>query len=156
MYRRCGQYLGFTLIELVTTLAIAGFLVVSVVPQVRSSIIEHRILSLLALFKADLEWARNQALSTNQRVTISLSSNTSCLWTTSINATTLETHKMTDTELSKHYAGVSCAFTGSSPVFNGLGLVNTGSLTGVFSSDATIKQWTLNLLGSGTIQVKTQ
>jgi len=150
---------GFTVVELIITIAIVAILIMMVSPTISSSIAEHRILNLIAALQTDLEWARNQALSTNQSVTVSFADATACKWTTSGNSVTTAaaaSHKMDDTNLATNYNGVVCAFTGTSPVFNGLGLNNSGSFTATISSTATTKQWLLTLQGSGDLTVTAQ
>jgi prepilin-type N-terminal cleavage/methylation domain-containing protein len=168
---------GFTVIELMVTLVIASVLLMMVTPIIRSSIAEHRALAMVAAVKADLEWARNNALSTNQTTCFYVGSTaakkTSCHWNanskhyfnTGINAfvdscVQLSTppHQMTNADLSNsNYQGVSCSFVFTNPPeFNGLGLNSKGAFTATIGATGTSRTWLLSLQASGDLTVKAQ
>jgi type IV fimbrial biogenesis protein FimT len=140
---------GFTIVELVITLVIAGIVIAMATPIMRSSIAEHRALAMVAALKTDFEWARNNAVSTNQGVSVSIASNTVCEWSVSV------IHQMTTANLA-NYNGVACVFSGSSPVFNGMGFSTAGVFTATISATGTSRVWLLTLLGSGDLTVKAQ
>lgn len=159
--KRIENHTGFTIIELVITLVIGAVLMMAVVPSLRSGIMEHRMSALVAVLKTDLEWARNQALSTNQLVTVTISDKTLCHWSltgNTVSSTAQAAHKMDAVRLA-NYQDVSCLFVypSAAPVFNGLGLNNSGgSFTVTISGTDTTRQWLLTLQGSGDLTVVAQ
>jgi Tfp pilus assembly protein FimT len=153
---------GFTMLELVVMLGVAAILFMAVIPTIQSSISEHRTLNFLATLKADLEWARNHALSNNTKVRLVFKTAPSpqCLWTTETyqavtnTYTALPNHKMTAAEL-EHYGDMVCNYTGSTPTFNGMGLSNAAFTVGL-STPGTVRRWQLALDIAGDVNVVAQ
>jgi type IV fimbrial biogenesis protein FimT len=159
---------GFTVIELVVTLSIAAILIMMATPSLRSSINEHRALAMVSALKADLEFARNHAISTNQTIKVRVDNKTNCIWSTWVYdapsagyGSQVLAHAMTTAELA-NYNGVKCAFTftgSKSATFNGLGLnISGSSFTVVVSASADVgaRKWLLTLQTSGNLKVVAQ
>lgn len=147
------------------TLIIASVLMMMVAPTIRASLSEHRALAMVSALKADLEWARNQGLSTNQKIKLSVASISSCQWKTeveqfdTVTATVLfklstPPHQMTAADL-VNYFGVSCVFSAVSTIFNGFGIKqNPGTFVATISGSATTRKWRLSVESSGNLKVE--
>ena len=73
---------GFTLIELMVTIAIAGILLSLAVPSMTTVIKNNRLQSAVSSFAVDLQFARSEAIKRGQNVTVCPSSDgNSCLGT---------------------------------------------------------------------------
>ena len=62
------NYHGFTIIEMLVTLSIAGLLLTAAIPSFTSYVGEAKIIGAAEKIKVDLEWARTQALRTNKNI----------------------------------------------------------------------------------------
>jgi prepilin-type N-terminal cleavage/methylation domain-containing protein len=72
MHPNRQKSVGFTLIEMMVTIAIAALLGLMVVPNLVSMVDSGRTSVLVNKFPQDVAWARNQAVTTQQPVTITL------------------------------------------------------------------------------------
>jgi prepilin-type N-terminal cleavage/methylation domain-containing protein len=152
---------AFTIIELVITLAITAILIMMMTPIIRSSIAEHRALNMVAVIKTELEWARNQALSTNSKYQFKPDGKGSiCLWGVYLSGgkNALPQHQRLKEDASDNYRGVYCKFNfGKLPLFNGLGMSENGALDVVeITADATTRKWTIKLESLGDVKVTVQ
>ena len=157
---------GFTVVEIVVALAIVALLVAMVTPTMRSSINEHRALAMVSALKADLEFARNHAISTNQLVKFKVddAKKSVCNWQVgawnpidSIFITNAAALRVMDNTQLGNYSGVSCVFTftnGKPPLLNGLGINTSGSsFSALITAEATLRKWRLTLQTSGNLKV---
>ena len=68
MHRRSRPAQGFTLVELMVTIAVAAILGLLVVPDLVSTVDASKTSVLVNQFPQDVAWARNQAVTTQQPV----------------------------------------------------------------------------------------
>lgn len=142
---------GFTLIELMVTIGIAAILGLLVVPNLVSMVDSGKTAVLVNKFPQDVAWARNQAVTTQQAVTMTLGANT-CTWSTSVGGTTNAEHSMTAQQLTATYPNVTCAINGASSqtlTFTNQGFVNMSPTITVTAGQG--QTWTLQVLASGSV-----
>jgi prepilin-type N-terminal cleavage/methylation domain-containing protein len=144
MVKRCIQS-GFTLIELMVTVALGILLLSLAVPAYTASVAEHRELDMVAALKSDLEWARNEALSRNTTVAMTM---VGCLWSFTDGGIAVSNHTAPTTDTS-----VACALAGAAPSFSGMGLNVSGTSVVVINSTNTARTYTLTVLPSGDLSV---
>ena len=142
---------GFTLIEMMVTIAIAALLGIMVVPNLISMVDSGKTSVLVNKFPQDVAWARNQAVTTQQAVTMTLGANT-CTWSTSVGGTVSAEHSMTPQQLTATYPNVTCAINGASSqtlTFTNQGFVNMSPTITVTAGQG--QTWTLQVLASGSV-----
>jgi prepilin-type N-terminal cleavage/methylation domain-containing protein len=154
---------GFTVVEVMITLAIVALFVVMVTPTIRSSINEHRALAMVSALKTDLEFARNHAISTNQLVKFNVDNakKSVCNWKvgtwSSADLSFIAVLRIMDNAQLGNYSGVSCVFTftdNKQPLLNGLGINTSGSsFSALITAAATTRKWELTLQTSGNLKV---
>jgi type IV fimbrial biogenesis protein FimU len=146
MVKKCIQS-GFTLIELMVTVALGILLLSLAVPAYTASVAEHRELDMVAALKSDLEWARNEALSRNTTVAMAM---VGCVWSFTDGGNAVSNHTAPTTDTS-----VACALTGkgAAPSFSGMGLNVSGTSVVVINSTNTARTYTLTVLPSGDLSV---
>ena len=153
------SYRGFTLIELMVTIAIAAIMGLLVVPNLISMVDSGKTSVLVNKFPQDVAWARNQAVTTQQSVSMALST-TGCDWTTTVGSNAVAEHSMSNA--STQYPGVQCTITtppsSGSLFFTPQGLVTDGPGGSPVSPTITItvtaargQTWILQMLASGTV-----
>jgi prepilin-type N-terminal cleavage/methylation domain-containing protein len=143
---------GFTLIEMMVTIAIAALLGLMVVPNLVSMVDSGKTSVLVNKFPQDVAWARNQAVTTQQPVTITLGANNTCTWSTSVGGTVIAEHSMSPTQIANSYPNVSCSITGGNTqtlTFDSQGFINTAPTIVVKASQG--QTWTLQVLASGSV-----
>lgn len=112
---------GFTILELLVTLSVAGILITMAATAYVRTAGEHRVLNFIDALRGDIQWARAQAIGRNE-VTQLVFSNDSCsTWAITLGGTTVEGKGMSSSELARAYQQVSCSYTGAVPTFDGLG-----------------------------------
>lgn len=142
---------GFTLIELMVTIGIAAILGVMVVPNLIDMVDSGKTSVLVNKFPQDVAWARNQAVTTQQPVTITLATN-SCTWSTSVGGNVSAEHSMTTQQLTATYPNVTCAINGATSqtlTFTNQGFVNMSPTITVTAGQG--QTWTLQVLASGSV-----
>ena len=148
---------GFTLIEMMVTIAIAALLGLLVVPNLVSMVDSGKTSVLVNKFPQDLAWARNQAVTTQQPVSMSLSSS-SCNWQTTVGTNAVAEHSMSNA--SSLYPGTQCQIengpSSGSLYFTSDGLVTDGPGGNPVSPTITVTAakgqiWVLQVLASGTV-----
>ncbi|MEW6560244.1 MAG: GspH/FimT family pseudopilin [Pseudomonadota bacterium] len=142
---------GFTLVEMMVTIAIAALLGLMVVPNLVSMVDSGKTSVLVNKFPQDVAWARNQAVTTQQPVTITLGANT-CTWSTSVGGTVSAEHSLTASQLAASYPNVSCTITGGTAqtlTFDSQGFINTAPTITVTAAHG--QTWTLQVLASGSV-----
>jgi prepilin-type N-terminal cleavage/methylation domain-containing protein len=70
--RTPGRLSGFTVIEMVIVVLIIGILSAAAIPRFAGVLDVHYVNGAAGILKADIEWARQQALSSSDSVTIQL------------------------------------------------------------------------------------
>jgi len=160
--RRAARFRrGFTLVELMVTIAIAALLGVLVVPNLIDMIDSGKTSVLVNTFAQDVAWARNQAVTTQQPVEIDLTgiATNACTWTTLVGGQAVAAHSLTAAQFAARYPGVSCSIQ-QAPATGRLVFDNQGFITDGNGNAAapvitvTAKQgqtWTMQLLGSGSV-----
>jgi prepilin-type N-terminal cleavage/methylation domain-containing protein len=148
---------GFTLIELMVTIGIAAILSLMVVPNLIDMVDSGKTSVLVNKFPQDVAWARNQAVTTQQTVSMALSSS-GCDWQTTVGATAQAEHSMSNA--ATEYPGVQCKITNppasGTLFFTPQGLVTDGPGGTPASPTITVtakqgQTWILQMLGSGTV-----
>jgi prepilin-type N-terminal cleavage/methylation domain-containing protein len=165
---------GFSLIELMVTIAIVGIMLSLALPYASNTLGRSKQRSVPSQFIRDFQWARGAAGAGNATVlsnssqtygsgtpTIAVTLNSDCTWTTTVTVggtTTTDTvHSMTSTNLAS--AGGSFACTATSPLtlpatftFDTLGGVNnSGKFAFAGTSSSTTVTWNMQILNSGTL-----
>ena len=142
---------GFTLIEMMVTIAIAALLGLMVVPNLIDMVDSGKTSVLVNKFPQDVAWARNQAVTTQQPVTITLGP-TSFTWSTSVGGSVSAEHSMTATQLTTSYPNVTCTITGGNSqtlTFDTQGFINAAPTITVTAGQG--QTWTLQMLASGSV-----
>lgn len=150
---------GFTLIELAVTLAVVVLLGILVVPDLITTVDAGRTAVLVNQFPQDVAWARNQAVTTQQRVHMTLGPG--CAWSIQTGAyqadgstqwTTQSAHSMTPAQVAAQFPNVSCPTLAAALTvnFNGQGFLDA-AVPKITVSDAHGQSWTLLLLMSGSV-----
>jgi len=158
------RHAGFTLVELMITLAIIALMMVLAVPSFGSASRAARERSAVQKLVQDFAWARgaagagdqaalNSSLTAGVTPTLTLTLNADCSWTTAISGTTDSVHSMTTAALSAQAPGIACAATGltlpATFTFTAQGFVDkTG---GVTLTGASGQVFPLTIFYSGSI-----
>ena len=161
MRRRPHDLQGFTLVELMVTIAIAALLGLMVVPNLISMVDSGKTSVLVNKFPQDVAWARNQAVTTQNAVEIDLTGITgnACTWTTKVAGQTVNEHSLLSAQFAAQYPGVTCSIqqapvTGKL-VFDSQGFISDGNGNAAAPTiTVTAKQgqtWTMQMLTSGSV-----
>ena len=156
---------GFTLIEMMVTIAVAAILGLLVVPNLVNMVDAGRTSVLVNKFPQDVAWARNQAVTSQKPVQVLLTglAANNCTWETQIGAyqadgtvawTTDTEHSITTAQQQASYPNASCTTasgTASTLSFNALGQITNGNAPTITVKDAHGQTWTLQVLASGTV-----
>lgn len=127
------------------TIALGILLLLLAVPAYTASVAEHRELDMVTALKSDMEWARNEALSRNTTVAMTMAG---CIWSFTNGGNAVSNHKAPTTD-----TGVVCTLNGTAPSFNGTGLNGSGKTAVSISSANTARTYTLTVLPSGDLSV---
>ena len=152
---------GFTLIEMMVTIAIAALLGLMVVPNLVSMVDSGKTSVLVNKFPQDVAWARNQAVTTQQPVEIDLTgiAANACTWNTLVGAQTSNEHSLSLQQFNAQYPNVTCII-GNPPatgklVFDSQGFISDGNGNAVAPTitlrAAQGQTWTLQILASGSV-----
>ena len=142
---------GFTLIEMMVTIAVAAILGLLVVPNLIDMVDAGKTSVLVNKFPQDVAWARNQAVTTQQAVTMTLGANT-CTWSTSVGGTVSAEHSMTSQQLTATYPGVACTIQkapSQTMTFTSQGFINMAPTITITARQG--QTWTLQVLASGSV-----
>jgi type IV fimbrial biogenesis protein FimT len=153
---KCSARLrGFSLIELMVTVAVIGFMMVLALPSLGNSVRTSRERAAVQQFVQDFTWARGAAGSTDASLLLSgatgvpiltLQLNADCSWVTQVNGTTEPVHSTTP-------SGLTCtSSTLTYPVvfqFTSQGYVSTAG--NVTATGASGQVFQLSVLTSGSI-----
>lgn len=162
MHRRARPAQGFTLIELMVTVAVAAILGLLVVPDLVSTVDASKTSVLVNQFPQDVAWARNQAVTTQQPVRMLLGPGPQCVWQVQTASyqngqpvwTTQDAHSMTGAQVAAQFPNAKCPALPSGTAltvnFNTQGFLDTAVPT-ITVSDAHGQTWTLQVLASGTV-----
>ena len=160
--RRSATRCGFSLIELMVTIAVIGFMMVLALPSLGNSARVSRERSLVQQLVQDFTWARGAAgagnasallAGTSGAPTLTLKLLADCSWTTQVNGVTDASHSNAST------SGIACTSValGASPAlvypvtftFTPQGYVLTSG--NVTATGASSQVFMLNILSSGSI-----
>ena len=140
---------GFSLIELMVTVAIVALLLVMVMPSFSNSVASSRERTVVQKFVQDFDWSRSAA--TTRAVTLTLSAN--CSWSASVDGVVDTAHSMTPAALSGLAAGIACSGgTVALPAtfaFTSQGFATPNGTLGF--TGARGQQWPLQVLYSGSM-----
>ncbi len=160
---------GFSLIELMVTIAVIGFMMVLALPSMGKASRAARERGVVQKMVQDFTWARGAASAgdastllagTSGAPTLVLQLSADCHWTTTVNGTTDPTHSMTLADVTTQASGIACtsASVGTTipaltyPVtftFTSQGYVSaSGNVT---ATGATGQVFKLNIFSSGSI-----
>jgi len=158
---------GMTMIELAIVVAIVALVMAMAAPLYTKMFTSSSGSQLVNQFAQDMAWARNTAATSDQTVTMTLSTST-CTWTAAASGTaanSVSAHSMTTAQLA-NFPTLTCslawsgaALAGNVLNFNGQGQVtdSTGavaaSLPTMTVSTAQGQTWTVTVLGSGSALV---
>ncbi len=121
---------GFTLLELVVTIAIAGILTSIALPSMLSLTSQREADSVGQDFEQDVAWARSEAVAGVPQVSVTL--NPDCSWSTVENgsSTPVASHSKTTTQVQAQSPGLTCSGIPTGGIllsFSNLGLVSATS-----------------------------
>lgn len=142
---------GFTLIELLITIAVAAILGLLVVPNLVDMVDAGKTSVLVNQFPQDVAWARNQAVTSQQPVAMTLGPQ-NCTWSTTVGGNTSTAHSMSAAQVAAQYPNVTCV------ISTGTTQTLTFDTQGFISASPTItvkagtgQTWTLQMLASGSV-----
>lgn len=143
---------GFTLIELMVTVSLVGILLALVAPYLSNTIANARARNVVSQFRQDFNWLRNQAVTGNRVVRLTL--NSDCSWQSLIDGVADASHSMSATELGNASSNIACTASNATvlPVtfnFSGQGFVAPAA-TFVFNGPNN-QNWPVQVLTSGTV-----
>jgi len=155
---------GFTLIELMVTIAVIAIMMAIAVPSFGSGVKVARERSVVQRLTQDFMWARGAAaaadasslgvagVTSTTTPTLTLVVKADCTWTTAVNGTTDARHSMTSTALAAIAPSASCTGSMALPAtftFTSQGFVNN---SGTFTfTGASTTAYPLQILYSGAI-----
>ncbi len=145
---------GFTLIELMVTIAVAAVLLTLAMPSFLSSIRGQQVTSVTQNFEQDVAWVRGQAVSGASPAQITL--NTNCSWSVLIGSNVDLGHSMSYAQLTHNAPTITCSgFASSAPLtlsFDSLGMMQSSASTNIITfTPATGLSSSLEIFGSGVI-----
>ena len=122
---------GFTLIELMITIAVAAILLSIGIPMIGSFLVNDQTQSAAGRFEQNLQWARAEAIKTNQVVSVAISGNNAsgpasfCDWQiTAPNSS--RAPQQIQSDFQNHYPRVGCQVTGTPLCFTAIGNLGSG------------------------------
>lgn len=142
---------GFTLIEMMVTIAVAAILGLLVVPNLVNMVDAGRTSVLVNKFPQDVAWARNQAVTTQQPVILTLGPS-NCLWSVSVGGVVQPEHSLTQQQFSASYPNVQCTISGGNSqtlTFNTQGFISAAPSITIKAGQG--QTWNLQMLSSGTV-----
>lgn len=151
--------LGFTLIEVMVTIAIIALFLTIVSTYFAQSVRAARERGVPERFLQDFGWARSAAATARAGAlvsslsgvpTLTLTVGADCTWTASINGTANVAHSLTSAQLGSSGASLGCSGMALPATFafdNQGGVSTTGSITFI----GTTNTWTLQVLASGVV-----
>ncbi|MHB8390692.1 MAG: GspH/FimT family pseudopilin [Acidobacteriaceae bacterium] len=144
---------GFTLLELLITIAVGAILLAIAVPSFLSSIHSQQVASVAENFEQDIAWVRGQAISGASSATLTLA--TDCSWVASTGSAADTQHSMSTAQLAKDSPGLTCNVPtgGLALSFTNLGLVKTtnASTSTITFVSGTSLPVSVEVFGSGAI-----
>ena len=140
---------GFTLIELMVTIAVAAILGMLVVPNLVSMVQAGKASVLVNQLPQDVAWARNQAVTTQRPVVLTIGPG-NCVWSTTVGGVRSAEHSLLDA--AGKYPGVICSVSGGGSqtlTFNSEGFVSAAPLVTITAPGG--QAWDLQVLSSGSV-----
>lgn len=148
---------GFTLIELLVTVAIVAIIAGIALPSLMSSEAAQSGVSVSNSFIQDMEWARSQAISGEQNVSLKL--NSDCSWSAAQGnpASVVTEHSMTSSQVQTQADGIQCSGFGGGVVmtFDGDGFITGAPASAVTFVDGPQSTQVL-IFSSGVMVVNPQ
>lgn len=168
---------GYTLIEILVTIAIIGIMMALAMPYFGGASTAARERSVVAKMQQDFDWARSAAGAGDAgtlgvtgvasgtgaptvTMTIGTAGATSCIWTVFVNGTADTAHSMSSTQLSTQAPNLTCTpgaagFAATTNLVFGTAftLYSTGfvSTSGTMTVTGSLSSWPLQILYSGSI-----
>ncbi len=148
---------GFSLIELMVTLAMLAIALLLAAPSLSDAIQNARASSVLRRFPQDMAWARNRAATSSEGVKVVV--NGDCTWSTQVRIPG-STNTMTWTEQSNHSmtdalplkeCSVKDFAAGVTIEFNSRGLISNGAAPQIIATGKSGNVWTMQVLLSGLV-----
>ncbi len=159
---------GFTLIELMVTMAIFAIMAIIAVPKMYDAMLSARIARLPNRLAQDVAWARAQAATTGEALQMTLGPG--CTWSTQVgsldssnnfvaasdtnSASQDLAHSLTTAQVNDEYQGATCAINGSATTSLALSFDSRGFIS--TSADVTVsttagQSWAMQILASGAV-----
>ncbi|MBV8503058.1 MAG: prepilin-type N-terminal cleavage/methylation domain-containing protein [Paucibacter sp.] len=158
MGRGQGREVGFTMVELSITIAVAALLAALAAPAILAMTQNARTRSMVQKLMSDFVWVRNtSALTANATsgTVATLTINADCSWSSSVNGVANPAHSMTTATLSQNAPGLTCSATTAFPVtlnFTPQGFLTPQSPTPTVTYLSNKGQaWPLQVMTSGSV-----
>ncbi|CDQ09111.1 Tfp pilus assembly protein FimT-like protein [Acidithiobacillus ferrivorans] len=168
---RRGRMRGFTLIELMITIAVLAIILAIAIPNVEIWMVRARIQSAAGRLQQDINWAKGYAIRSGYPVSISIQgSSNACAWTISPQtfSTTLQNvPQMSAPQYTNQYRNTPCTVVvGTAPtatafsvtptgmVYDATGTVTSAAITfqATSSQPATYGYWQVEVGGAGDVR----
>jgi len=144
---------GFTLLELIVTIAVAAIILALGVPSFLSSIRHQQVVSVTENFEQDVAWVRGQAISGASAATLTLA--TDCSWVASTGSPAADAqHSMSAAQLATDSPGITCQNVPGGGLllsFDNLGLVQSTTTNTITFAPSPGLPVSIEVFGSGAI-----
>ena len=142
MKKHCRGASGFTVMELIVTIAIAGVLMGVAVPSFMSLLPTLRLSSAARQVATDLQLARMKAISQNTQNTVTFVSGTYTFTVGSVSR-----------NLNQLYPGITVASVSSNPIFSPRGTTSNGAIVSITLSNGSAQtRVCVKIVGQVSIQ----
>lgn len=165
---RYGLMLGFTLIELMITIAVLAIILAIAIPNVEIWMVRARIQSAAGKLQQDINWAKGYAIRSGYPVSIGIQGGgNACAWTISpqtISTVLQNVPQMSATQYANQYENTPCmpvpgtatafSVTPTGMVYDATGTVTSAAITFQATSQhpATYGYWLVQVGGAGDVR----